>query len=49
MSALGQKRIFADFFLEIFLRQNWEKERGVGTTLHLVAISERLLCAKNSY
>jgi len=28
---------------------NWGKERGVDTTLHLVAISKHLLCAKNSY
>ncbi len=29
--------------------QNWEKERGVGITLHLVVISERLLCAKSGH
>ena len=29
--------------------QNWGRERGVGTTLHLVAISKRLLCAKSGH
>ena len=42
MSALGQKTNIRRFLSGNLLRQNWGKERGAGTTLHLVAISEHL-------
>jgi len=44
----GSKAVIRRFsYLKIFLRRKWEKERGVGITLHLVVISQRLLCAKS--